>query len=199
MLAHIQALCEHVSPSIEIYCSKHIAQCWPYFISDLFLLIDKLPWIQVRTGAAQVEGGIHGLVSYEKKAFWLLRQIEWGYIDHGLGRGWLKQTSFPDSIMVFSGARRSSSETLNPCVYNFRWFCFACMCKAPSRPPLSLALCGFISQTKFSIPNCVWNKLRWIYWWMLISASPCFVPRHINSWPCCSCELLCFRVSVARH
>jgi hypothetical protein len=24
---------------------------------------------QVRTGAAQVEGGIHGLVSYEKKAF----------------------------------------------------------------------------------------------------------------------------------
>jgi hypothetical protein len=95
MLAHIQALCEHVSPSIEIYCSKHIAQCWPYFISDLFLLIDKLPWIQVRTGAAQVEGGIHGLVSYEKKAFWLLRQIEWGYIDHGPGRGWLKQTSFP--------------------------------------------------------------------------------------------------------
>jgi hypothetical protein len=104
-----------------------------------------------------------------------------------------------DSIMVFSGARRSSSKTLNPCVYNFWWFCFACMCKAPSRPPLSLALCGFISQTKFSIPNCVWNKLRWIYWWMLISASPCFVPRHINSWPCCSCELLCFRVSFARH
>lgn len=24
---------------------------------------------QVRTGAAQVEGGIHGLVSYEKKSF----------------------------------------------------------------------------------------------------------------------------------
>ena len=26
--------------------------------------------MQVRTGAAQVEGGIHGLVSYEKKLFW---------------------------------------------------------------------------------------------------------------------------------
>ncbi|EEC76275.1 hypothetical protein OsI_13758 [Oryza sativa Indica Group] len=25
--------------------------------------------LEVRTGAAQVEGGIHGLVSYEKKAF----------------------------------------------------------------------------------------------------------------------------------
>lgn len=25
--------------------------------------------MQVRTGAAQVEGGIHGLVSYEKKSF----------------------------------------------------------------------------------------------------------------------------------
>lgn len=33
--------------------------------SQLFLLLTD----QVRTGAAQTEGGIHGLVSYEKKSF----------------------------------------------------------------------------------------------------------------------------------
>jgi hypothetical protein len=27
------------------------------------------PFMQTRTGAAQAEGGVHGLVSYEKKRF----------------------------------------------------------------------------------------------------------------------------------
>lgn len=33
---------------------------WELFILGL---------LQVRTGAAQVEGGVHGLVSYEKRSF----------------------------------------------------------------------------------------------------------------------------------
>jgi hypothetical protein len=39
-----------------------------YTDSRTDLILTGCPY-QVRTGAAQAEGGIHGLVSYEKKAF----------------------------------------------------------------------------------------------------------------------------------
>ena len=35
----------------------------------LFKIVFILLVLQVRSGAAQVEGGIHGLVSYEKRSF----------------------------------------------------------------------------------------------------------------------------------
>ncbi|KAM1988162.1 hypothetical protein ACFX15_035331 [Malus domestica] len=37
--------------------------------SALDLLKSSILRLEVRTGAAQVEGGVHGLVSYEKKSF----------------------------------------------------------------------------------------------------------------------------------
>ena len=44
---------------------------------DITLVMCRLE--QVRTGAAQVEGGVHGLVSYEKKSFWdfKISSIHW--------------------------------------------------------------------------------------------------------------------------
>ena len=40
---------------------------WYIVVIDITVVLYQLE--QVRTGAAQVEGGIHGLVSYEKKSF----------------------------------------------------------------------------------------------------------------------------------
>lgn len=56
-------------------CSSFMCNCFVCVFSTFdvrgFSWLHSLDMVQVRTGAAQVEGGIHGLDSYEKKAFWI--------------------------------------------------------------------------------------------------------------------------------